>query len=72
MANPDHENWMMMSGLIALCVLLAVAVVVMPLFGPRVAAVTAVALVTAISVVCYLLCVPRQSRALTEPSRGGR
>ncbi len=71
MGSPDHENWMMMSGLIALCALVAVAVVVLPLFGPRVASVTAVALITGIVVSCYLLCVPRQSR-LTETSRGGR
>ncbi len=72
MRSPDHENWMMMSGLIALCVLLAVAAVVLPLFGPRVASVTAVALVMGIVVICYLLCVPRHSRVLTETFRGGR
>jgi hypothetical protein len=50
---------MMMSGLIALCALVVVAVLVLPLFGPRIAAVTAVSLVVGIVIVCYLVCAPR-------------
>jgi len=53
-----HETWMLMSGLIALCALIVVAVIVLPVFGPRVAAVTAGVLVSAIVLVCYLICVP--------------
>lgn len=55
----EHESWMFMSGLLALCTLLVVAVIVLPLFGPRVAATTAVSLVLGIMVVCYFICVPR-------------
>lgn len=55
----EHETWMMMSGLIALCALIVVGVLVLPIFGARVAAVTAVVLVSAIVLVCYLICIPR-------------
>ena len=54
----EHENWMLLSGLIALCALLAVGVLVLPLFGPRVAAVTAVAMVLGIFAACYVICIP--------------
>jgi membrane protein YdbS with pleckstrin-like domain len=57
--RPEHESWMMMSALLALCALLAAAVVVLPLFGPSIATVTAVGVVLGIVVVCYLTCVPR-------------
>jgi hypothetical protein len=57
--GPEHESWMMMSGLVALCVLLAVALVVPPLFGARVAVITAVTAVLGILVICYIICVPR-------------
>lgn len=55
----EHETWMLMSALLALCALVVVAVLVLPLFGPRVAAMTAVSVVLGIVVVCHLICVPR-------------
>ena len=55
----EHNTWMMMSLMLALCAVLVVAVLVLPLFGLRVAAVTAVATVLGIVVVCYLVCVTR-------------
>ncbi len=55
----EHETWMMMSALLALCALTVVAVLVLPFLGPRVAAGTAVVLVGGIILVCYLICVPR-------------
>ncbi len=61
--RPEHETWMMMSGLLALCVLLAVAILVLPLFGPRVAAATAVGVVLLIFIICYLICIPRVLKA---------
>lgn len=61
--RPEHENWMLMSGLIAMCVLVAIAVVILPLFGPRVAGTSALLSVLAIAIVCYFVCVPRASGA---------
>ena len=55
----EHNTWMMMSLMLALCAVLLVAVLVLPLFGLRVAVVTAVATVLGIVVVCYLVCVTR-------------
>ena len=48
-----------MSGIIALCALVVVAVLVLPVFGPRVAAMTAVIGAVAIVLVCDLICIPR-------------
>jgi hypothetical protein len=56
---------MLMSGILALCGLVVVAAIVLPVFGPRVAAGAGVAVVTAIAVLCYLVCIPR---ALARPS----
>jgi|GEM_PF-6657086 len=68
----EHETWMMMSGLIALCALVVVGVLVLPVFGPRVAAVTAVVVVTTIVLICYLICVPRAAmRPAMTNYRGG-
>ncbi|MDR7451325.1 MAG: hypothetical protein QN141_05280 [Armatimonadota bacterium] len=67
----EDETWMMMSGLIALCALTAVGVLILPIFGPRVAAVTAVVLVSAIVLVCYLICVPRALAGAASPHRRG-
>lgn len=68
----EHETWMMMSGLIALCALIVVGVLVLPIFGPRVAAVTAVVLVSAIVLACYLICIPRAlARAESTHLYGG-
>jgi len=68
----EHESWMMMSGLIALCVLLAVALVVLPLFGARVAVITAVTAVLGILVICYIICVPRAFLRRTPATPAGR
>ncbi|MDR7539809.1 MAG: hypothetical protein QN152_09830, partial [Armatimonadota bacterium] len=70
--GPEHESWMMMSGLIALCVLLAVALVVLPLFGARVAVVTAVTAVLGILVMCYIICVSRVFLRNTPAGHAGR
>ncbi len=55
--RPEHESWMMMSGFLALCALLAVGLFVRPAFGPQVAGITAVLLVLAIVLVCQMICV---------------
>jgi len=55
----EHETWMMMSVALSLCTLLVIAVLVLPVFGPRVAAVTAASAVLGILIVCYLVCVTR-------------
>lgn len=55
----EHESWMMMSGFLALCALVVVAVLIPPIFGAQVAGLTAVVAVTGIVLVCYLVCVPR-------------
>ncbi len=55
----EHENWMMMSGLLALCALPVIGILVLPLFGARAAALTGLAVVLAIVGICYLICVPR-------------
>ena len=55
----EHETWMMMSGLVALCSLFIVGVLVLPVFGARVGAVAAVTVVAVIVFVCYFICVPR-------------
>jgi hypothetical protein len=55
----EHDTWMMISLMLALCAVLVVAVLVLPLFGLRVAAVTAAATVLGIVVVCYLVCITR-------------
>ncbi|MDR5694600.1 MAG: hypothetical protein QN198_01440 [Armatimonadota bacterium] len=57
--RPEHESWMMLSGLLALCTLAAVAVFVAPLFGSRIATMTAIALVVGIVIACYIICVHR-------------
>ena len=43
-----HETWMFMGGIIALCGLVVVAAVILPVFGPRVAAVAGVYLLVAL------------------------
>jgi len=69
----EHETWMWMSGLIALCGLAVVALLVLPFLGPRVAAMTAVIVVVAIVFVCYLVCLPRAfARATFHGAQGGR
>lgn len=55
----EHETWMIMSGIIALCALIVVAMWIMPIFGPRVTAITAVIVVAGIVLACFLICVPR-------------
>ena len=55
----EHDTWMMMSLMLALCAVLVVAVLVLPRFGLRVAAVTAVATILGIVMICYLACVRR-------------
>ncbi|HEY6103932.1 MAG TPA: hypothetical protein VI007_11990 [bacterium] len=61
-----------MSGIIALCALVAVAAVVLPLFGPRVAAFSAVVVVAGIVFACFLICVPSAStRSTRHGLRGG-
>lgn len=65
--RPEHESWMMMSGLLALCALLAVGLFVLPAFGPPVAGITAGVVVLAIVLVCYLICV-----ASVGPGRPGQ
>lgn len=68
----EHETWMMMSGLIALCALIVVGVLVLPIFGPRVAVVTAAVLVSVIVLACYLICIPRAlARAESTHLHGG-
>ncbi len=69
--GPEHEMWMMLSAVLALCVLVVVAALVLPLFGPRVAAISAVGAVGAILVICYLICVP-QALSTTAYGRCGR
>ena len=67
-----HETWMFMSGIIALCGLVVVAAVILPVFGPRVAAVAGVAVVTAIVLLCYLVCIPRAfARTILRDFQGG-
>ena len=61
----EHETWMMMSVALSLCTLLLVAVLVLPVFGPRVAALTAASVVLGIVAICYVVCVTR------VPKRGG-
>lgn len=55
----EHETWMMMSAALSLCTVLLIAVLVLPLFGPRVAALTAAVTVLGIVGLCYLACVTR-------------
>jgi hypothetical protein len=55
----EHDTWMMMSLMLALCAVLVVAVFVLPRFGLRVATVTAVATILGIVMICYLVCVAR-------------
>ena len=63
---------MMMSGIVALCALVAVALLILPVFGPRAAAVTAIIVVGAIVLFCYLICVPRAfARNTLYGHRGG-
>ncbi len=62
----------MMSGIVALCALVVVGVLIIPLFGPRVAAMTAVIVVGAIVLFCYVICVPRAfARIALHSNRGG-
>lgn len=59
----EHDSWMMMGGLIALCALVVVGVLVLPFFGPQIAAATAVVLVATIILICYGICVsPKGAR----------
>jgi len=70
--SPEHESWMMMSGIIALCALVVVAAVILPVFGPRVAAIAAVIVVAGIVLGCFLICVPRAfARNTLYGHRGG-
>jgi len=63
---------MWMSGLIALCGLAVVALLVLPAFGSRVAAMTAVIVVVAVVLACYLVCIPRAFARTAPPGvRGG-
>jgi hypothetical protein len=55
----EHETWIMMSAALSVCMLLLVAVLVVPVFGPRVAALTAALAVLSIFLLCYLVCVTR-------------
>ena len=55
----EHDTWMMMSLMLALCAVLVVAVLVLPRFGLRVATVTAVATILGIVMICCLVCVTR-------------
>lgn len=55
----EHETWMTMSAALSLCTLLLVAVLVLPVFGPRVAAVTAASVVLGIFTLCYFVCATR-------------
>ena len=55
----EHETWMMMSVALSLCTLLLIAVLVLPVFGPRVAALTAASVVLGIVAICYVVCVTR-------------
>ena len=55
----EHDTWMMMSLMLALCAVLVVAVFVLPRFGLRVATVTAVATILGIVMICCLVCVTR-------------
>ena len=55
----EHDTWMMMSLMLALCAVLVVAVFVLPRFGLRVATVTAVATILGIVMICCLVCVAR-------------
>lgn len=69
--GPEHGSWMMMSGLIALCVLVALGLVVLPLFGAHVAAITALAAVLGIFTICYIICVPRALLRRTHATPAG-
>ena len=60
----QHGNWMMMSTLLALCSLLLVGLAVLPLFGPTVAALAAVAMLLGIFTACYLICMTGAMRVL--------
>jgi hypothetical protein len=55
----EHDTWMMTSLMLALCAVLVVAVLVLPQFGLRVAAVTAMATILGIVMICYLACITR-------------
>lgn len=68
----EHENWMLLSGIVALCALLAVGVLVLPLFGPRIAAVTALAAVLGIFAACYVICIPGALRRISRVDLPGR
>lgn len=64
----ERESWMAMSLLVSLCALLGVGLLVLPLFGARVAALTAAALILGIFTACYVICIPR---AFGPEARGG-
>ena len=55
----EYETWIMMSVALSLCTLLVIALILLPLFGPQIAALTAATAVLAIVIVCYLVCVTR-------------
>ena len=55
----EHNVWMATSLMLALCAVVLVTVLVLPLLGPRVAAVTAVATALGIVIVCYIVSVTR-------------
>jgi len=70
--SAEHETWMLMSGIIALCALVVVAAVILPVFGPRVAATSAVVVAGAIVLACFLICIPRAfPRNTLHGRRGG-
>ena len=58
----EHGASMMMSAALSLCTLLFIAVLVLPVFGPRVAALTAAAVVLGIVATCYVVCVTRVTK----------
>jgi hypothetical protein len=55
----EHDSWMMMSLMLALCAVLVVALLVLPRFGLPVTAFTAKATILGIVMICYLACVRR-------------
>jgi hypothetical protein len=55
----EHETWMMISVALSLCMLLLVAVLVVPVFGSRGAALTGALAALGIFLLCYLACVTR-------------
>ena len=65
----EHDSWMMMSVLLSLCAVVLVAVLVLPLFGLRVAALTMAATVLGVVIICYLVCVTRVTICARQQKR---